>query len=177
MSDDLDDDPWKLSRFVQAQQGTVDAALAELRAGRKRTHWMWFVFPQLATLGRSAMARYYGLSGLTVAQAYLRHELLAPRLLHCTNAALQAPATSVRDLMGSPDDLKLRSSMTLFALADPQEPLFQQVLRRWYGGEADASTLQALGLACMPQGPLASGGLRTTPADAEPPAPGNTRQS
>ncbi len=146
----MDEDPHDLQRFVQAQQGTMAAALAELRAGTKRTHWMWWVFPQLAVLGRSATAQHYGLAGLDEARAYLAHPLLGERLRACAQAAAEAPAESALALMGSPDDLKLRSSMTLFALAAPDEPVFGRVLARWYGGRPDPLTRQALGLPAQP---------------------------
>ena len=140
----MDEDPHDLQRFVQAQQGTVDAALAELRAGAKRTHWMWWVFPQLAALGRSATARHYGLAGLDEARAYLAHPLLGERLRACAQAAAEARADSALALMGSPDDLKLRSSMTLFAQAADDDADFTAVLDKYYGGEPDPRTLDLL---------------------------------
>jgi uncharacterized protein (DUF1810 family) len=136
-------DPFELQRFVEAQDagGTYERALAELRAGRKRTHWMWFVFPQLAGLGRSATAQRYAIGSLDEARAYLAHPLLGPRLRESTEALLAAPADlTAHDILGDIDALKLRSSMTLFMRAAPDEPLFQQVLDRFYGGAADEAT-------------------------------------
>ena len=141
----MQDDPHDLARFVAAQASTFDAALAELRAGAKRTHWMWFVFPQLHGLGRSAAALHYGLHGRADAAAYARHPLLGPRLRQCCEALLAVPpGRSAHEILGPPDDLKLRSSMTLFATAVPGEPLFGRVLQRFYGGEPDPRTLALL---------------------------------
>lgn len=138
-------DAFDLTRFVEAQAGAYAAALAELQAGTKRSHWMWFVFPQLRGLGSSAMARRYGLTGLDEARAYLEHPLLGPRLLTCTQAVLQHSQRSLREIFGSPDDLKYRSSMTLFAAAAGEEPsLFRQALAVHCGGEADVRTLALL---------------------------------
>ncbi|HEX5146495.1 MAG TPA: DUF1810 domain-containing protein [Conexibacter sp.] len=132
-----------LRRFVDAQDadGTYARALGELRAGRKQTHWMWFVFPQLAGLGRSATAQRYAIDSLAEARAYLAHPVLGPRLRECTRALLCAPADrSAVDVLGEVDALKLRSSMTLFARADPGEPLFRQALERFHDGAFDAET-------------------------------------
>ena len=136
-------DPFKLQRFVEAQDrgGTYDHALAELRAGRKRTHWMWFVFPQLAGLGRSATAQAYAIGSLDEARAYLAHPVLGPRLRACAQALLgAAPEATAREILGEIDAMKLRSSMTLFRRAAPEEPMFQQVLEHFFDGEADAAT-------------------------------------
>ena len=132
-----------LQRFVDAQNssGTYAAALAELRAGRKRTHWMWFVFPQVAGLGRSAMAQRYALSGLGEATAYLGHPVLGPRLLECARALLSLEETDPVAVLGPVDAQKLRSSMTLFARAAPEETVFTEVLARFFGGEPDPETL------------------------------------
>ena len=132
--------------FLDAQAPVIEAVLSELRAGHKRTHWMWFIFPQLKALGRSATARYYGLEGLDDAQAWLAHPVLGSRLLACTQAVLMHTDVPVRDIMGSPDDLKLRSCMTLFRVADPAQPLFDQVLQGFYRGQPDVLTLELLGL-------------------------------
>lgn len=140
-------DPFNLQRFLDAQDagGTYDRALAELRAGRKRTHWMWFVFPQLAGLGRSPTAQAYAIESLEEARAYLAHPVLGARLRESVQALLDLPAgTSARDILGDVDALKLRSSMTLFAHAAPGELLFQQVLERYYGGVADQATERLL---------------------------------
>ena len=143
----MSEDPFRLQRFLDAQDagGTYDRALAELRAGRKRTHWMWFVFPQLAGLGRSPTAQAYAIGSVEEARAYLAHPLLGGRLRECANALLNLPAgTSAREILGDVDALKLRSSMTLFARAAPSEPLFAQVLDRYYGGLADEATERLL---------------------------------
>ena len=137
-------DAFNLQRFVDAQAGVHDVALAELKAARKRTHWMWFVFPQIAGLGHSPMARAYAISGIEEARAYLAHPVLGPRLLACTAAANAAQGRSAHDIFGSPDDLKFRSSMTLFARAAPEEPAFRTALAKFFGGQEDPLTLQQL---------------------------------
>ena len=141
-----DADPFGLERFVTAQAAVLPTVLDELRAGRKRSHWMWFVFPQLRGLGHSSMAVFYGISSLAEARAYLAHALLGPRLDLCTRTVLEIENGSLRQIFGSPDDLKFRSSMTLFALAaaDPTS-LFNKALDRWCGGVLDAPTLRLLG--------------------------------
>ncbi len=139
-------DPHDLVRFVQAQAGVYERALAEIRAGRKRTHWMWFVFPQLAGLGSSSTARQYAIKGRAEAEAYLAHPVLGPRLLECAEAAAGVPGkASALDVFGSPDDVKLRSSATLFACVSPAGSAFDRVLRRYFGGERDPATLRLLG--------------------------------
>lgn len=138
-----------LERFVAAQDrdGTWERALTELRAGRKTSHWMWFVLPQLVGLGRSPMARRYGIASLAEARAYLAHPLLGPRLLACVDALLAlTPGSSADVVLGEVDALKLRSSMTLFARAAPGEPRFAAVLERFYAGVPDAATERLLGL-------------------------------
>jgi uncharacterized protein (DUF1810 family) len=136
------DDPNGLQRFVAAQDeaGTYDAALQELRAGRKRSHWMWFVFPQIAGLGQSATSRRYAISSLAEARAYIEHPVLGPRLQECSRALAERTGASARDIFGGIDAMKLRSSMTLFHRADPDNPLFSEVLDRYFGGEPDAAT-------------------------------------
>ncbi|WP_210490451.1 DUF1810 domain-containing protein [Microvirga antarctica] len=134
-------DLFDLQRFVTAQSETFDRALAELEAGRKTTHWIWFVFPQLRDLGRSSMALFYGIGSLAEARAYLTHPVLAPRLMRVTQAVIDAPAPTLHALFGSPDDMKFRSSMTLFAMAADDEPIFQLALDRWCAGETDPRTL------------------------------------
>ena len=119
--------------------------LAELQAGRKRSHWMWFVFPQLRGLGHSSTAQFYGIGSLSEARAYLDHALLGPRLALCTETVLGSRATSLREMFGSPDDLKFRSSMTLFAVASADdESLFRQALDRWCKGQLDEQTQRLL---------------------------------
>lgn len=138
-------DPYNLQRFVSAQSGGVyEQALAELRAGHKTSHWMWFIFPQLAGLGRSATAVRYAISGMDEARAYAGHPVLGPRLREASAAVLDAPAATAADLLGGIDATKLRSSMTLFELADPDEPVYGRVLERYYTGERDHSTLDLL---------------------------------
>ena len=134
-------DRFGLKRFVTAQAPLFETVLAELRAGRKRTHWMWFVFPQLAGLGRSSTARFYGISGIDEARAYLAHPLLGSRLDLCTRIVLASQSSSLHAIFGSPDDLKFRSCMTLFSLAadDPANP-FHLALDRWCGGRPDEQT-------------------------------------
>src|SRR5579884_3906715 len=137
-------DPFDLRRFEDAQSGVYQTALAELRAGRKQTHWMWFVFPQLAGLGFSAMAQRYAIGSLDQARAYLAHPVLGQRLRACTQAVLAEEGRSAHEIFGGPDDLKFRSSMTLFAEAAPHEPLFWRALERFFGGEPDPRTLDLL---------------------------------
>ena len=139
-----DRDPHRLNRFVRAQQGVYEEALAEIRAGDKRSHWMWFVFPQLAGLGSSPTAREYAIRSLDEARAYLQHPLLGPRLQECAEAALGVRGLSAHDIFGSPDDMKLRSSATLFAQVSPQASVFHRLLERFFNGRADEKTLQLL---------------------------------
>ncbi len=129
---------------VPPRLGTVEEALAELRAGRKRTHWMWFVFPQLAGLGRSATAQRYAVSGLDEARAYLAHPVLGPRLVECARALTGLPTTDPVRVLGPVDAQKLRSSMTLFAHAAPEEPVFRAVLDQYFSGAEDDATASRL---------------------------------
>jgi uncharacterized protein (DUF1810 family) len=142
----MTDDPHRLRRFVAAQDegGTYDAALRELRAGRKTSHWMWFVFPQAAGLGRSAMAREYAIASLAEARAYLAHPVLGPRLRESCEALLAGEGGSAEQILGGIDAMKLRSSMTLFERAAPDEPLFGAVLDRYFRGERDPETARRL---------------------------------
>ena len=135
-------DPYDLQRFVDAQDrgGTYDGALAELRDGRKTSHWMWFVFPQIAGLGNSPMAQRYAISSLDEARAYLAHPVLGDRLRESARALTGLDTRSPEEVMGGIDALKLRSSMTLFLRAAPDEPLFAQVLDQYFGGAADDAT-------------------------------------
>ena len=135
---------YDLKRFVTAQSQVYDQALAELRAGRKRSHWMWFVFPQLRGLGVTETAEFYGISGLEEAAAYLAHPVLGPRLRACAEALLALPDADPVAILGHTDALKLRSSMTLFAVASA-DPLFDDVLTRYYAGERDPRTLDLPG--------------------------------
>ncbi len=141
----MSDASFDLQRFVDAQEGVYERALGELRAGRKTSHWMWFVFPQLAGLGRSEMARRYALGSLAEARAYLAHPLLGARLRASCEALLEgAGGASAEQVLGAIDALKLRSSMTLFARAEPAEPLFARVLERFHDGEQDPATVALL---------------------------------
>ncbi|MEK4035606.1 DUF1810 domain-containing protein [Methylocystis sp. IM3] len=139
------DDPFNLQRFVDAQAGAYPRALAELRAGRKTSHWIWYVFPQLRGLGFSEASQFYGLSGIEEAQAYLAHATLGPRLRACVGAMLAGVGNAAEAVLGPTDALKFRSSMTLFGRAAPQDTLFCQALTRFFNGEADPKTLQLLG--------------------------------
>lgn len=138
------EDPYDLQRFVEAQEPVLASVLAELRAGRKESHWMWFVFPQVSGLGGSAMAVRYAIGSLAEARAYAAHPLLGPRLRECARLVAQVEGSNVEEIFGYPDDLKFRSSMTLFARAAPEEPLFAQCLQKYFGGEPDAATLARL---------------------------------
>jgi uncharacterized protein (DUF1810 family) len=139
-------DPDRLQRFVAAQDaaGTYQRALAELRAGRKTSHWMWFIFPQVAGLGFSAMAQRYAISGLDEARAYLAHPVLGPRLLECTGIVAATEGSTVDRMLGPVDAMKLRSCLTLFAAVGPQEAVFGEVLTRYFDGEPDQATLARL---------------------------------
>ena len=134
-----------LERFVAAQEPVWTAVVRELGAGRKRSHWMWFVFPQLKALGRSATAKHYGLADREEARRYWEHPLLGQRLLQCSRLVLAVDGGSAHDIFGSPDDLKLRSCMTLFDAVASEEPAFRAVLDRYYGGAGDPLTLAELG--------------------------------
>lgn len=142
----MDDDPFKLRRFVDAQQGIFTQALTELTAGAKLTHWMWFIFPQPAGLGSSPTAQFYAIASIDEARAYLAHPLLGPRLKECVEAILSwAGRRTAVQILGTVDALKLRSSMTLFSVIQPAGP-FAAALRAFYGGERDERTLALLNL-------------------------------
>jgi len=138
-------DTFDLQRFIDAQAPVFDAACAELRQGRKRGHWMWFVFPQLRGLGRSAMADHYGIGSLAEARAYRAHPLLGARLVQCTRLVLQVHGRSLHAIFGSPDDRKFHSCMTLFARGADGDGAFGDALRQYFDGEPDAGTLRLLG--------------------------------
>ena len=138
-------DPFDLKRFVPPQDAVMDTVEAELAAGRKRSHWMWFVFPQLAALGLSATAQRYGLGSLAEARAYLAHPVLGPRLRHCCELLQSLPTSDADAIFGYPDEGKLRSSLTLFGLAAPDDDLFARCLEKFYGGEPDRRTLELCG--------------------------------
>jgi uncharacterized protein (DUF1810 family) len=136
-------DPFDLARFVSAQAGVFDRAVEELRAGAKRSHWMWFIFPQLRALGRSPTAQHYGIASLDEASAYLEHPVLGRRLEAAVAAVQSSPARDLHALFGSPDDLKFRSCMTLFSVAAPEGP-YNAALDRWCDGQPDPATLDLL---------------------------------
>ena len=129
-----------LDRFVRAQEGVYEGVLDELRRGRKVGHWIWFIFPQLAGLGRSEMSRFYGIGSVDEARAYLEHPVLGPRLRECAGAVLATSGRTAEQILGSLDAMKVRSSMTLFHRAAPDEPLFAEVLERFYAGVTDDAT-------------------------------------
>jgi uncharacterized protein (DUF1810 family) len=137
-------DPFDLQRFVDAQARVYPDVLDELRAGRKRSHWIWFIFPQVDGLGSSPTAARYAISSLDEARAYLRHDVLGPRLHECTQLVNAVQRRSIGEIFGSPDDMKVRSSMTLFARATPDNGDFVELLARYYGGEEDPLTSERL---------------------------------
>ena len=139
------DDSFDLNRFTRAQQSVYDGVLEELRSGRKRTHWMWYIFPQIDGLGYSATSKHYAIKSVEEARQYLNHPVLGPRLLECSETVLAIEGRSASEIFGYPDDLKLKSSMTLFArVADPGS-VFARILDRYFHGERDVRTLQLLG--------------------------------
>jgi uncharacterized protein (DUF1810 family) len=141
----LGTDPFDLERFVNAQSGSYAAALGEIRAGRKHSHWIWYVFPQLRGLGVSSASQHYGISGIDEARAYLNHPVLGPRLVECAEALLALEGRTASAIMPYPDDLKLRSSMTLFERIAGHGSVFSRVLEKYYQGHRDTRTLELLG--------------------------------
>ena len=137
-------DPYNLQRFVDAQSAVIDRVYSELRAGRKRSHWMWYIFPQISGLGSSATARKFAISSLAEAVSYLDHAILGPRLRNCTELVNTIEGSSIEEIFGYPDHLKFHSSMTLFARAAPDEPIFQAALDKFFGGKLDKLTLDRL---------------------------------
>lgn len=137
-------DPYGLERFVQAQTSSYEEALAEIKGGRKRSHWMWFVFPQFEGLGFSAVSQRYSIKRAAEAEAYLAHPLLGPRLTECAAALLGLEKTSAHEVFGSPDEMKLKSCATLFASVSPDDSVFHQLLTKYFQGESDSRTLQLL---------------------------------
>ena len=137
-------DPFPLERFVEAQAAVFDDACAELRQGHKRSHWIWFIFPQIQGLGHSPMAQRYAISSLAEAAAYLAHPILGPRLRHCTRLVNAIEGRSIEQIFGYPDDLKFRSSMTLFAHATADNEVFLAALKTYFAGEFDPLTLERL---------------------------------
>ena len=138
------DDPYNLQRFVDAQRPVYEQVRSELREGRKSSHWMWFVFPQIEGLGSSAPARRFAISCLNEAEAYLKHPLLGPRLRECTQLVNLVEGAAIDRILGYPDDLKFRSSMTLFAKATSDNRVFNEALSKYFGGEPDQATLERL---------------------------------
>lgn len=137
-------DPHDLTRFLAAQDGIYDDALAEIKAGRKRSHWMWFVFPQFAGLGFSATSRHFAIRSAAEARAYLAHPVLGPRLVECAETALSIEGRTAREIFGSPDDLKLKSSATLFASVSTDGSAFHRLLDKYFDGQPDRRTLELL---------------------------------
>jgi uncharacterized protein (DUF1810 family) len=145
MADEPGNDQHDLARFVAAQAGDYDQALAEIRRGRKTSHWMWYVFPQIEGLGFSSMSRRYSIKSVAEARAYLDHPLLGPRLVECSEAAMGVEGRSASEIFGSPDDMKLKSCATLFASVTPPDSVFARLLDKYFKGERDGKTLQLLG--------------------------------
>jgi uncharacterized protein (DUF1810 family) len=139
-------DPHDLTRFVQAQKHDYESALSEIRSGRKRSHWMWYIFPQFAGLGQSSTSRRYSIKSIAEAEAYLRHPILGPRLLECCEAVVAVEGRSALQIFGSPDDLKLKSCATLFAHVSPPGSVFDRVLAKYFRAEHDERTLRLLGV-------------------------------
>jgi len=139
-------DPHDLNRFVKAQEAVFENVLRELENGQKKSHWMWFIFPQIEGLGYSEITRYYSIKSLEEARQYLNHPILGPRLLKCTETVLAIDGKTVSEIFGSPDDMKFKSSMTLFACVTESEALFTQVLEKYFDGERDKKTEFLLGL-------------------------------
>jgi uncharacterized protein (DUF1810 family) len=137
-------DPYDLQRFLEAQNSCFERVCSELREGRKQSHWMWFIFPQLQGLGRSPMAIRYAISSKQEAQAYVNHSILGPRLRHCTELVLSVEGRPIQHILGTPDDLKFRSSMTLFMIAAPENSLFKDALEKYFAGEPDRLTIERL---------------------------------
>ncbi len=145
------DDPFHLSRFVEAQEHDFNRALAEIQSGRKRSHWMWYIFPQFDGLAFSSTSEFYAIKSIDEAKAYLNHPILGPRLHQCAEAALGVEGRSATEIFGSPDDLKLRSCATLFACVSPPGSVFERLLEKYYGGQRDERTLRLLGNESEPE--------------------------
>lgn len=137
---------YSLERFVSAQDKDYEQALSEIKSGRKRSHWMWYIFPQIQGLGFSETSRYYSIKDLFEAEEFMSHEVLGSRLLRITNELLQLEETDGTKIFGSPDDMKLKSSMTLFSSLDEADPVFTSVLNKFFGGSKDEKTLKIIGM-------------------------------
>jgi uncharacterized protein (DUF1810 family) len=144
MDTPVSDDAYDLARFIKAQEGTYYHALAEIRRGRKESHWMWFIFPQFRGLGRSSVSQLYAIKSADEARAYLAHPLLGTRLMECAEAVLAVAGRSADDIFGTPDDLKLRSCATLFATVSPPDSVFHRIIDKYFHGESDDVTLALL---------------------------------
>ena len=140
------DDPYDLRRFVRAQEADYEQALSEIRSGKKRTHWMWYIFPQIDGLGFSSTAKRYAIKSIVEAKAYLDHPILGPRLMECAEAVVGVKGRSATEIFGTPDDLKLRSCATLFACVSPRDSVFDRLLTKYYRGERDNKTLHLVGI-------------------------------
>jgi len=140
----VNDDPYDLNRFVRAQESSYEQALSELERGRKQSHWMWYIFPQLDGLGSSSMSRLYSIKSEAEARAYLAHPVLGPRLSACAEAILAVDGRSATAILGSPDDMKLKSCATLFAHVSERSSVFERILEKFYAGERDATTQRLL---------------------------------
>jgi uncharacterized protein (DUF1810 family) len=138
-------DPFDLDRFVEAQEGVYKQALDEILSGRKRSHWIWFIFPQFDGLGYSATSKRYAIKSQAEAEAYLKHPILGPRLRECCEAVIGVSGRSAHEIFGSPDDMKLRSCATLFARVSPRDSVFHRLLERYFHGEPDDATLRLIG--------------------------------
>ncbi len=143
-SDDLTDDPHDLNRFVQAQEESFERALAEIRDGDKRTHWMWYIFPQYKGLAFSSMSQHFAIKSVEEARAYLAHPILGPRFIECADAVMNVEDHTAEEIFGSPDDLKLRSCATLFKFVSPPTSVFERLLEKYFLGEPDDQTLELL---------------------------------
>jgi uncharacterized protein (DUF1810 family) len=143
----MSSDPYNLARFLKAQGPVYEGALAEIRAGRKRSHWMWYVFPQVAGLGHSPTSVHYAIGNTEEAEVYLAHPILGPRLIECAEAVLQIKGRSPAEVFGSPDDMKLRSSATLFAAVSPEGSVFHRIIEKHFDDEPDARTIELIGKA------------------------------
>lgn len=140
----MSSDPYNLARFLKAQGPVYEQALAEIRAGRKRSHWMWYVFPQFAGLGHSPTSVHYAISSLSEAEAYLAHPILGPRLIECSEAVLRIDGRSALEIFGSPDDMKLRSSATLFAAGSSEGSPFHRIIDKYFAGDRDMRTIELI---------------------------------
>jgi uncharacterized protein (DUF1810 family) len=147
------DDPYDLGRFVRAQEDDYERALSEISSGRKLTHWMWYIFPQIDGLAFSSTSKHYAIKSVEEARAYLAHPDLGPRLLACAEVVVRVEGRTATQIMGSPDDMKLRSSATLFACVSPPGSVFDRVLTKYYQGRRDEKTIQLLGRSRSPVPP------------------------